>query len=181
MRETARSPSAKRAPTFEEAKNRRQKVRAAGMNPDYWYPAAWDHELARGQVMEVKFWGRSIALFRGEDGALRAVEDRCAHRQLKLSKGVVTGCTLTCAYHGWEYDGDGPLRPHPARSLRQQGCRRSSSAATPSPVRYGIVWIFPGDAAARHGAHDPRHPRARGRRALGERCRSTSCSAPTTR
>src|SRR5579863_9691909 len=94
-------------PTFEEAKNRRQKVRAAGMNPDYWYAVEWDKNLARGKVIEVRFWGQSIALYRDEMGVAHAVENRCAHRQLKLSVGEVKGCNLVCTYHGWEYDKDG--------------------------------------------------------------------------
>jgi phenylpropionate dioxygenase-like ring-hydroxylating dioxygenase large terminal subunit len=135
-----------RPPTFEEAKNRRQKVRAAGMNPDYWYPAAWDHEIAKGQVVEVKFWGRSIALFRGDDGALRAVEDRCAHRQLKLSKGEVTGCTLTCTYHGWQFDGRGRCVniPHDLFGNKMPQVQLGTYLVA---VKHGIIWVFPGDPA----------------------------------
>ena len=38
-------------PSFEEAKNRRQKVRAAGMNPNFWYPV----EYADPAVGAVRF------------------------------------------------------------------------------------------------------------------------------
>jgi phenylpropionate dioxygenase-like ring-hydroxylating dioxygenase large terminal subunit len=85
-----------RPPTFEEAQNRRQKARAAGMNPDYWYAVEWDKEIKRGDVKEVVFWKQSIALFRGQDGRLAAIENRCAHRQLKLTLGQVQGCQLVC-------------------------------------------------------------------------------------
>ncbi len=136
----------KRPPTFEEAKNRRQKVRAAGMSPDYWYPAEWSSSLARGQVREVKFWGRSIALFRGDDGLARAVEDRCAHRQLKLSKGEVTGCRLTCTYHGWQYDGEGRCVDIP-HDLFGNKTPQIQVGHYPVKERYGILWIFPGDPA----------------------------------
>ena len=133
-------------PAFEEAKNRRQKVRAAGMHPDYWYPAEWDHELGKGQVVEVKFWGKSIALYRGEDGSLHAVENRCPHRQLKLSKGVVKGCNLTCAYHGWEFSGDGRCVeiPHDLFGNKQPQFQLTTY---PVQVRYGVIFIFPGDPA----------------------------------
>ena len=104
---TTASESAPGPPDFEHARNKRQKVRSAGMNPDYWYPVEYDAKVKRGQVVEVKFWKRSIALFRGEDGQLRAVENRCAHRQLKLSLGHVEGCNVVCPYHGWKYDGAG--------------------------------------------------------------------------
>ena len=32
-------------PAFEEAKNHRQRVRAAGLSPDHWYPVEWDRNL----------------------------------------------------------------------------------------------------------------------------------------
>jgi hypothetical protein len=37
--------------------------------------------------------GNTVALFRLSDGRLGAIENRCAHRQLKLSVGQVQGCT----------------------------------------------------------------------------------------
>ncbi len=133
-------------PSFEDARTLRQRARAAGLDPNHWYAVEYDRAIRPGQVAEVRFWSRSIALYRGADGELCALEDRCAHRQLKLSLGEVTGCTLTCAYHGWSYGKDGSLAgiPHdrfgrPMPSLRIH--------AYPVQVRYGLVWLFPGDPA----------------------------------
>ena len=42
-----------------------------------------------------------IEFVRPEAGRVFALEDRCAHRQVKLSAGVVAGCTVRCGYHGW--------------------------------------------------------------------------------
>ena len=134
------------APSFETAQNRRQRARAAGLDPNYWYAVEYDRAVGPGRVVEVKFWGTSIALYRGTDGRLRALENRCAHRQLKLSLGEVSGCTLTCAYHGWSYAEDGRLAaiPHDlfGRPMPSIGIR-----SYPLRVRYGLVWLFPGDPA----------------------------------
>jgi 4beta-methylsterol monooxygenase len=133
-------------PRYEDARNRREKIRAAGLSPDYWYAVEYDRAVKPGQVVEVTFWNTSIALYRGCDNVLRAVENRCGHRQLKLSLGEVTGCTLTCAYHGWSYGEEGQLvgiahdlfgRPMPSIRIR----------AYPVRVRYGLIWLFPGDPA----------------------------------
>ena len=94
-------------PGFADAGNLRQQARAAGMDPNYWYPVEEVRRIKPETVVEVVFWKRSIALFRAKDGTFEAVEDRCAHRQLKLSIGDVQGCRLVCAYHGWEYGGKG--------------------------------------------------------------------------
>jgi len=133
-------------PDFQSAANRRQKARAAGMHPDYWYAVEQDRNVKRGQVVEVTFWKRSIALFRGEDGALRAIDNRCAHRQLKLTLGAVQGNQLVCPYHGWCYDGRGQVVdiPHELFGRPMPNLRVRSY---PVKVRYGLVFIFPGDPA----------------------------------
>jgi hypothetical protein len=131
-------------PSFEEAKNTRQKARAAGMNPNYWYAVEFADQIKPGKVTEVVFWKRSIALFRGEDGELRAIENRCAHRQLKLSTGVVDGCNLVCPYHGWTYDGAGKVVDIP-HSLFGRDFPKFQVHSYPVKERYGLAWIFPGD------------------------------------
>ena len=93
-------------PGFKEAGTLRQQARSAGMDPNYWYAVEEVRRVKPGTVLEVVFWKHSIALFRGTDGTFHAIENRCAHRQLKLSIGDVHGCKLVCAYHGWEYGGE---------------------------------------------------------------------------
>ena len=131
-------------PSFEQARTRHQKARSAGLSPDYWYAVEYDRALRPGESVETRFWNTSIALFRGEDSGLRAIENRCAHRLLKLTLGEVDGCALVCPYHGWAYDGDGRVvriphelfgRPMPSFQVR----------SFPVAVRYGLIWIFPGD------------------------------------
>jgi len=133
------------APSFEEATNLRQRARVSGMDPNYWYAALLSRELAAGEVKEVVFWRRAFAVFRGLDGTLRCVENRCAHRNLKLSLGQVEGCTLRCAYHGWAYDGDGALADMPHNDFGKQ--LKIAIDSFPVKERHGLIWIFPGDAA----------------------------------
>ena len=135
-----------RPPSFDHARNRRQRVRAAGLDPNYWYAVEYDRALAPGRVVEVKFWDTSIALYRGADGVARALENRCAHRQLKLSLGDVTGCALTCAYHGWSYAEDGRLAAIP-HDLFGRAMPSIAIRSYPVRVRYGLIWLFPGDPA----------------------------------
>jgi nitrite reductase/ring-hydroxylating ferredoxin subunit len=153
-------PTKKRAPTFAEAQNLRQRARAAGLDPNYWYAVALSSELERGAVREFTFWHRSFALFRGQDGALRCVENRCAHRNLKLSLGTVEGCTLRCAYHGWAYDGAGCLVDMPHNDFGKK--LKVTLAHFPVEERYGLVWVFPGDAAKSKSRDIPRIPEIEG-------------------
>ena len=130
-------------PSFEHARNRRQKARAAGLDPDYWYAVEQSSRLRKGKHLETKFMGRSIAVFRGQDGRVRAVENRCAHRHIKLTEGEVVDCRLVCPYHGWSYDGEGRAHiPHDLFGRKEPDIR---IASVPVRERYGLVFVFPGD------------------------------------
>ena len=149
-------------PEFAGASNLRQKARAAGLDPNYWYPVALDRGLAKGEVREVVFWKRSIALFRDEAGDVHAIENRCVHRQLKLSKGEVQGCRLVCLYHGWAYDGSGKVVDIP-HDLFGRDLPNFRVPACPVRIRYGLIWIFPGDPALAEQQHIPDIPELEGR------------------
>lgn len=148
-------------PTFENAKNKRQKVRSAGLDPNHWYAVEHDRLLAKGQVIEARFWGDSVAVFRDDKGIIHAIEDRCAHRQLKLSGGTVVGDRLVCSYHGWEYSGEGALAriPHDLFGHKMPACKLKSYAVR---VRYGLIWVFFGDAERAWSTPMPEIPELEG-------------------
>ena len=135
-----------RIPSFQEAQNLRQRVRAAAMHPDHWYAVEYSSALRRGQVLATRFYGDQVALFRGSDGQVHAIEDRCAHRQLPLSIGEVQRCNLVCAYHGWSYNGEGQVEEIP-HDLFGRSMPRFRVRSFPVAERYGLIWIFPGNAS----------------------------------
>lgn len=116
------------------------------MNFNHWYPLAFSRELRPGKVIDTKFWGESIAVYRSEDGQVHAVENRCPHRGIKLSHGSVEGCHLVCLYHGWTFAPTGKLVEMKHDDF---GGRLPQVKIRVYPVRerYGIVWAFPGDPA----------------------------------
>ncbi|ELS51315.1 putative Rieske (2Fe-2S) iron-sulfur domain protein [Streptomyces viridochromogenes Tue57] len=119
-------------------------LRRIGVNPDHWYPVALSTSVRTKRVLATAFAGERIALYRGEGGAVYAVEDRCAHRQVPLSMGIVEGETLRCCYHAWAYRGDGRISQIPYLS---KGDGRPPRGVRGFPVReaYGLVFVFPGD------------------------------------
>ncbi len=136
--------SSRRPPSFQQAENTRQKARAAGLDPDRWYAVEYARAVKKRHITEVTFWNTSIALYRGEDGVLAAVQNRCPHRQLKLSHGVVQRCHLRCAYHGWTFDRDGRLVDYSHDSFGKPLLKKRLRVY-PVRVRYGLIWLFPGD------------------------------------
>ncbi len=119
-------------------------LRRVGAHPDHWYPLAWSRELAAGKSLAVRFAGEPIVLVRPEEGPVFALEDRCAHRQVPLSNGLVEGCTVRCGYHGWAYNDAGRCIdvPYLGKDKLPNGVR-----AYPCREVEGVILVFPGDPA----------------------------------
>ncbi|MBC7799558.1 MAG: aromatic ring-hydroxylating dioxygenase subunit alpha, partial [Gemmatimonadaceae bacterium] len=119
-------------------------LRRVGAHPNHWYPLAWSHEVKAGRAIAVSFAGEPIVLVRGPGGDVFALEDRCAHRQVPLSKGVVAGDAIRCCYHGWTYDRTGACVdvPYLGKGQLPNGVR-----AYPCAESEGLVFVFPGDPA----------------------------------
>jgi renierapurpurin 18,18'-hydroxylase len=119
-------------------------LRRVGAHPDHWYPLAWSDELGPGRTLGRRFAGQPIALYRGKSGKVYALEDRCAHRQVPLHLGVVSGEQLKCHYHGWTYDCRGQCVEIP-----YLGKERLPNGVRSYPARDvdGLIFVFPGDPA----------------------------------
>lgn len=132
-------------------------LRRVGADPDFWYPVALSGKVRAGRVAATSFAGERIALYRGRSGAVYALEDRCAHRQVPLSMGVVEGETLRCCYHAWAYRGDGRISQIPYLS---KGDGRPPRGVRGYPVReaYGLVFVFPGSPEKAAAAPVPELP-----------------------
>jgi phenylpropionate dioxygenase-like ring-hydroxylating dioxygenase large terminal subunit len=119
-------------------------LRRVGISPDFWYPVAMSAAVRKQKTFAATFAGQRIALYRGAAGAVYALEDRCAHRQVPLSMGMVEGDVLRCCYHAWAYRGDGRISQIP---YLPKGAVRPPRGVRAYPVReaYGLVFVFPGD------------------------------------
>jgi phenylpropionate dioxygenase-like ring-hydroxylating dioxygenase large terminal subunit len=106
-----------------------------------WYVAAWDREVGR-KLLARTVLNEPIVLYRRSDGIPVALEDRCCHRQLPLSMGVLIGDDLRCGYHGLRYDPSGACVEIPGQeSVPPQARVR----AYPLAQKWGWVWIWMGD------------------------------------
>ncbi|MEI7703339.1 MAG: aromatic ring-hydroxylating dioxygenase subunit alpha [Deltaproteobacteria bacterium] len=105
-----------------------------------WTPVLPSRRLKHSPV-GIRLAGEKIVLFRGKDGAIGALVDRCPHRGVELSLGKVgeDGC-LACPFHGWRFGADGTARLvplNPDAKLERLG-------ATALPVREigELLWIY---------------------------------------
>lgn len=112
------------------------------IHPDHWYPVAWSPELKTAKPLAVQFAGDPIVLVRPKEGAVFALENRCAHRQVPLDAGVVEGCAIRCGYHGWTYDASGACVDVPYLG---KGKLPNGVKSYPCREEAGLIFIYPGD------------------------------------
>jgi nitrite reductase/ring-hydroxylating ferredoxin subunit len=115
-------------------------------------------------------------LFRDEDGRPSCVRDECAHRACPLSLGKVVEGHVQCAYHGWEFAGDGTCTKMPSTVH----CRNVAVAALPCVEKDGFIWVWPGQGeppevslGVYRGAGNGMHANHNGLSCLGQCC--TGC------
>ncbi len=80
----------------------------------FWYVVAQSEDLKPEKVLSRQVLGEWLAVFRGKDGQPVALQDRCTHRNSRLSCGQVKEGYLQCPYHGWVYDQKGQVLAIPA-------------------------------------------------------------------
>ncbi len=108
-----------------------------------WYVAGWSSEFG-SELGSVTILEENIVMFRNSKGIVVAMEDRCPHRLLPLSKGKRIGDTIQCGYHGMTFDCEGKC----VRIPGQENVPQSAFVETyPVCERHKIVWVWMGDAA----------------------------------
>jgi len=123
--------------------NNFQDIRKLGINLNHWYVVAQIKEL-KNQPLGITLWNQAIVVYRDNTGKIHALEDRCPHRQVKLSHGKVINNQIECAYHGWQFNAAGECAkvPYLAANQKLPNCKLRSY---PVIEKDGFIWLFPGD------------------------------------
>ena len=108
-----------------------------------WYVAGWSRDFGEA-LKPLTILGQRLVMFRRSGGDVVALEDRCPHRLLPLSKGNRIGDTIQCGYHGMTFDGQGGC----VRVPGQDNLPKSAYVETfQVHEKHGIVWVWMGDPA----------------------------------
>ena len=106
-----------------------------------WYVAGWakefDHQLHQAKILD-----EDLVLYRTSKGEVVALQDRCPHKHLPLSKGRLIEDEIECGYHGSVFGPDGKCTRIPGQPrVPPTACVR----AYPVHQRHDIVWVWMGD------------------------------------
>ncbi|ESA35273.1 rieske (2fe-2s) domain-containing protein [Leptolyngbya sp. Heron Island J] len=109
-----------------------------------WYIVCPSRALPSGSVQSFTLCGQRVAVFRGEDGKIRALDAYCPHMGTDLGIGSVHGNQVRCFFHHWAFDGEGQCQDIPCQDHIPPGATLPSYA---TEEKYGFVWIYPDRAA----------------------------------
>jgi phenylpropionate dioxygenase-like ring-hydroxylating dioxygenase large terminal subunit len=107
-----------------------------------WYQAGWSTELG-AQPLARTICNQPLVIYRGPDGKVGVLEDRCCHRGAALSMGEVTPQGLQCGYHGMIFDAAGKCVHIPGQDTIPPQARVRSF---PVVERQEFIWVWLGDA-----------------------------------
>src|SRR5262245_10376200 len=68
-----------------------------------WLRIAAVADCPPGSALETVAGNRVVALF-NVDGNFYALDGVCPHQGGPLGKGKITGCVVTCPWHGWQFN-----------------------------------------------------------------------------
>ena len=109
----------------------------------FWQPVVASRDVTRGNARRIKILGTHYTVYRGEDGAVRLMQDRCLHRGTSLAFGWVEGNSIRCRYHGWKYDGNGQGEDFPAETASY--AKRICLRTYPAREYLGMVFAYLGE------------------------------------
>ncbi|MEO0351263.1 MAG: aromatic ring-hydroxylating dioxygenase subunit alpha [Cyanobacteria bacterium P01_A01_bin.15] len=109
-----------------------------------WYLAATSKEIPIETVKSFNICGQRIALFRGSDGQVRALDAHCPHMGTDLGIGSVEGNQVRCFFHHWAFDGAGRCQDIPCQGHIPPGATLQPYAIE---EKYGFIWIYPDKTA----------------------------------
>ena len=107
-----------------------------------WYVAAWDTEVGTGQLLARRLLGTDVLLYRGENGKIVALQDRCCHRLAPLSHGQIEGNCVRCMYHGLVFDPSGSCVEIPGQDRISP---KSRVRSFPVAEVDHLIWIWMGE------------------------------------
>lgn len=110
-----------------------------------WYVAAWGSDLVHGKPLGRTLLNEPLVLMRLTDGTPVALSDLCPHRFAPLHMGKQIGDVIQCGYHGLEFGANGHCVRNPHGKDVPPNARVKRY---PLAERYGLVWIWFGDAPA---------------------------------
>jgi 3-ketosteroid 9alpha-monooxygenase subunit A len=105
-----------------------------------WFVISFSDEVATGQVVPLRYFGKDLVLFRTEAGEARVFDAFCPHLGAHLGHGgKVSGEGLVCPFHAWRFDARGDCVEIP---YAKRVPPKAKIDCWPVVERNGIVFVW---------------------------------------
>ena len=108
-----------------------------------WYTAATSTEVCAKPLART-ICDEPLVIFRGQDGTVAVLTDRCPHRKAPLSAGEVVGNDIQCGYHGIRFAADGACTHVPGDVPIGRDFR---ARCFPAREVHGLIFVWLGEPA----------------------------------
>ncbi|NVB40937.1 Rieske 2Fe-2S domain-containing protein [Pseudenhygromyxa sp. WMMC2535] len=110
--------------------------------PSGWFVVATSEELAVGELIELRYFGRDLVAFRGESGRVTVLDAYCPHLGAHFAHGgKIEGDCVRCPFHLWKFDAQGTCVEVPYSDRIPP---KASVEAWPTLEQDGLVFVFHG-------------------------------------
>jgi phenylpropionate dioxygenase-like ring-hydroxylating dioxygenase large terminal subunit len=106
-----------------------------------WYVAGWSSDVVAGEIFAMTIINEPLIIYRGADGGLIALQNRCCHRQAPLSMGRLEGECVRCLYHGLKFDPNGVCIEIPGQDVIPPRAKIAKFAVV---ERNDWIWVWMG-------------------------------------
>lgn len=111
--------------------------------PYGWFVALLSDEIRAGEVKPLRYFGRDLVAWRGEDGRVRMLDAHCKHLGAHMGHGGrVSGNHLECPFHAWRYDGEGVVHEIPYAKTIPPRLTRPCAQQWPVVEKNRVVWFW---------------------------------------
>lgn len=118
---------------------------ADGLFSESWFPLCLSTDVKKGQVIGRDFLDGRVAIFRGQDGVASVVSAYCPHLGADLSCGDVVENNVRCAFHHWQFNGEGNCMK---TGVGDPAPRAARLFRFPVRERWGVIFAFNGREAS---------------------------------
>lgn len=109
---------------------------------DFWYVVALSEQLTDKTVLSRTVIDEWLVIFRDENGHPVVLQDRCLHRNSRLSAGKLRNGQIQCPYHGWEYGANGQVVNVPAEGPVKGKCPKLARKAVKYMAREKDGYVY---------------------------------------
>lgn len=111
--------------------------------PYGWFVVAYAADLPVGGVAPLRYFGKELVLWRGEDGRPRMLDAYCRHLGAHLGYGGrVEGNAVVCPFHAWAYDDEGKVIDIPYSRTIPPQVKRPCVGTWPVVERNQLIWAW---------------------------------------